>query len=349
MKTRNLHLVPILFMLLLTLNSCEEIIDFRGDRTEPGLVLYTLLNPDSLITVTLSRSHAIFETNYQPSLITGATVVVFIDDIPADTLGYVPQIPEEENPGQEFYSKYASSTLKPVSGPVYRFEASAPGLPPVSVSTTLPTAVPLERIDTLWKRIEVPAGYYDDIYFRPWYIEARAKFTDPGGERNYYRMTVTYFTGYYSGPRDLPYDPEYPVRLSYGDCSYIAREDPVISPPGSGDDPFTNTTGNSYYIFTDDFFEGRSYELTLKMSMFNIDTLNHEFCHFNVSLHSISESLYKYLWSLSAQQQTGDMPFSEPVLVYSNVKGGLGIAASQSISSTSVLTGRYPVEGVIYE
>jgi hypothetical protein len=41
---------------VLTIAGCEEVIEFRGDRIDPKIVLYTMLEPDSIITISLARS-----------------------------------------------------------------------------------------------------------------------------------------------------------------------------------------------------------------------------------------------------------------------------------------------------
>lgn len=343
---------PFLLIVLtvLLLGSCEEIIDFRGEQVNPVLVMYALLEPDSLISITLSRSYAIFDNNFRPAQITSARVIVFVDDIASDTLVYVPPDMENTSPQRIRYSRYVSARLKPVYNSIYRIEAKVPGLPPVSASVILPAPVPVERIDTM----SVPKEGVNDIsphdyYYNPKLLETKVRFTDKAGEKNFYRLTITYLSGIYGMPREEPFDPAVPVSVYHGDCSYYARADRIITPPGSDNDLIGMEITNTYLIFNDDFIDGTTYDLTFNMEYALTSDEHHEFTHFTISLHAITEDYYKYLSTLAAQQQTNDMPMSEPVLIYSNIKGGLGLVAAQSVSANMIMIGEYPVPGVLYK
>lgn len=325
-------------ILMLMMPSCEEIIEFKGEKTEPKIVLYALLNPDDTISVSLAKSHAVFDVMYTRQQITNAIVRLYRDGELIETLTYVPPEPCEHCFPPE-HSRYVSNGIKPVPGSTYRIEAEVPGLKPVSAETSLPALVPIVSIDTVTEQ----AGDYNT------FLVTKVKFADPGATENYYRISVTRLEGHYNGDPTVPYNPEIPVRVTMSDDSYAATADPIIAPEQE-EDLFGIYSSNTYNVFSDELISGQEYDLTLKISYYwKPDTTHYEFTHFKIELHTITKDMYLYLRSYAAHMQTRDSFFSEPVLVYSNVTDGLGVFGSGVISTANIEIGEYPVEGVNYQ
>ena len=83
-------------------------------------------------------------------------------------------------------------------------------------------------------------------------------------------------------------------------------------------------------IFLDDFaFDGK-----IKTLKFFVYRYAGKYMNYNgiieFYLFHLDESLYKYQLSLQKQINTGNSPFSEPVMVYNNIKNGYGICGSAS-------------------
>ena len=318
--------------------SCEEIIEFKGEKTEPKIVLYSMLNPDDTISVSLAKSHAVFDVRYTPQQITDAVVRVYRDGALIETLTYVPPVPCVNCPPME-HSKYVSTGIKPLPGSTYRIEAEVPGLKPVSAETSLPVLVPVLSIDTTTDNEEE----YNT------FLVTKVNFADPGATENYYRISVTRLEGYYNGDQSAPYNPEIPVQVTMSDDSYAATADPIIAPEQE-EDLFGIYSSNTYNVFSDELISGQEYDLTLKISFYRKpDTTYYEFTHFKIELHTITKDMYLYLRSYAAHMQTRDSFFSEPVLVYSNVTDGLGVFGSGVISTATIEIGEYPVEGANYQ
>ena len=53
--------IPASVLLALALISCETTIDYRGPETEPRTVIYALLHPDSLVSVSVAESRSVFK------------------------------------------------------------------------------------------------------------------------------------------------------------------------------------------------------------------------------------------------------------------------------------------------
>jgi len=326
----------VVVLMFLTL-SCEEVIEFKGEKTEPKIVLYSMLSPDDTISVSLAKSRAVFDVMYTPQQITNAVVRLYRDGELVETLTYVPPEPCQYCSPAE-HSRYVSQGIRPVPGSTYRIEAEVPGLKTVSAETSLPVLVPVLSIDTA---IDSEEEYNT-------YMVTKVKFADPAATVNYYRISVTRLEGIYSGDPSVPYNPEIPVRVQMSDDSYAATADPIIAPEQE-EDLFGIYSSNTYNVFSDELISGKEYDLKLKISFYRRpDTTRYEFTHFKIELHSISKDMYLYLRSYAAHLQTRDSFFSEPVLVYSNVIDGLGVFGSGVISTANIEIGEYPVEGVNY-
>lgn len=89
-------------------------------------------------------------------------------------------------------------------------------------------------------------------------------------------------------------------------------------------------------IFIDDFaFDGKIKTLKLLVYRDVGENMNHS-GKIEFYLFHLDESLYKYQLSLQKQMNIGVSPFSEPVMVYSNIKNGYGICGSACYSKIKV-------------
>jgi hypothetical protein len=333
MIKRIIRYLPGLAIMILLTVSCEEEIKFTGEKIDPKIVIYSLLQPDSVIMVSVAKSHAVFEERYVPGQITNAVVKLYRDGVFIETLTYVAPVPQPEYYPVMPSSKYVSQGVKPVSGSTYRIEVEMAGMKTASGEASLPDLVPIIKVDTTEQRME-----WGDMT-----LVAKVRFSDPGGEENYYRMTARRMDGAYYGSKEEPWSAVYEE-----DCSYTASNDPVINPQQQ-EDLFDMNIQNSYFVFGDELIAGREYGLTLEIPHRFPDTDYYEFSLFYFELQSITEDLYMYLRSSSAHMQTNDAFITEPVLVYTNIENGLGVVGAMSSSTVTLKIGEYPVEGVTYE
>lgn len=318
--------------------SCETTIKFKGDGADPKIVIYSLLHPDSLISVSVAVSHAVFDERYEPEQITDAVVRVYRDGALLETLDYVPPEPVPDYMPEVTHSRYVSEVIRPLPGSTYRIEVVVSGLTTASGEAMLPDPVPIIRFDT-------------SSVIREWgerQLVVKIKFQDPAGAENLYRLTARGKGGFYSGQKEEPYISLMPVIVSDEDLSYGAWGEPLITPQQE-DDIFGMYLYNTYSLFTDELIAGKEYNLTMQFHHNAPDTDYYEFNHLYFMLHSLSRDLYLYLQSLSAQDQTRDNFLAEPVLVYTNITNGLGVVGAMSTGKDSLKIGDYPVEGVYYE
>jgi hypothetical protein len=335
---RIIRYMPALIIVMLLLVSCTEVIEFKGEKMDPKIVIYSLLQPDSVITVSVTKSHPVFEEKYVPQQITDAVVKLYRDGEFIGTLIYVAPVPQPEYYPAVPFSKYVSQGVKPVSGSTYRIEVEMAGLKTASGEAKLPDLVPILGIDTA-EDLQAEENIL---------LKVKVRFSDPAGKNNFYRITARRADGSYYGNKGEPWSLDFPVMVYEEDCSYASGNDPVINPQQE-EDLFGMYLQNSYYIFGDELIAGKQYDLALELNHRWPDTDYYEFSQFNFELQSITEDLYLYLRSSSAHSQTNESFITEPVLVYTNIENGLGVVGAMSSSAVTLKIGEYPVEGVTYE
>jgi len=333
--------IPALMVLMLAFVSCESIIEFKGEGVTPKIVIYSLLEPDSLVTVSVAVSHAVFDDRYEPEQITDAVVRLYRDSEMLETLTYVPEEPLSDDASANPYSRYVSQVNKPQYGSSYKIEVEVPGFTTAYGEASLPDPVPIVGIDTA----QVIIDWRDWVERR---LTVRVRFHDPAGQDNYYRVTAGSLIGFYIGSKELPYTPLQPVVVEEMDISYAFYEEPLIAPK-QDDDIFGMYLQNTYNLFTDELISGKEYELTMETHFSLPDTDYYEFAHASIRLHTITRDLYLYLQSYAAHTQTRDNFLSEPVMVYTNVTDGLGVVGAVSTSVIALKIGEYPVDGVNYD
>ena len=338
-KKKMIRYLPAISIITLLTVSCTEEIKFTGEKIDPKIVIYSLLQPDSVITVSVAKSHAIFEEKYVPKQITDAVVKLYRDGELIETLTYIEPEPQPEYYPVTPYSKYVSQGVKPVHGSTYRIEVEMAGMKKASGEAGLPGIIPVTGLDTT-------QDHQADGYLLK---EAKVRFSDPAGNNNFYRMAARSTEGLYYGNKTVPWSPEVPVTIFESDRSYASDNDPVITPRKEDQDFFDMQINNTYHIFSDELISGKEYALTLEMNNRLPDTDYYEFSVFDFELQSITEELYMYLRTTSAHMQSNDAFITEPVLVYTNIENGLGVVGAMSSSTVTLKIGEYPVAGVTYE
>ncbi len=185
----------------------------------------------------------------------------------------------------------------------YAINCTAYGLDPVNANNTIPKHLTIDTIE--FKLIKE----FTNVYL------AKMKFTDPPEEGNKYI-------------------------IDYGDAiRSITYEDPVF-------DDWDANHGGAIPIFSDELFNGQTYELTFQVNT-RIQPAYTGSLYGTITLHHISEDFYQYAKSYNKQiPKMGDdllqmfqAGLVEPIPIYSNVQGGLGIFAGFSSDMDSLYFG----------
>jgi len=312
--------------------SCETEIPFNGNETNPVLVVNCLACTDSVIQATVSASRFFLSNEDEFPAVTDATVALYVNGIFIENL---------TNMGLGYYR----SNYIPAEGDVVRLNVSATGFEPVWAENAFPIATTGFQVDsTITKTDTIPlvnGNYYNyggggggGDYGNPtWdtigttfsYIhEYKVRFSNPGGVPNYYRLVVhgqTVANGY-------------PLVNSY-----LNNFDDIVfgTKNNNLEGIFTESKIDRYNVFSDELIDGKTHTITFTYAQpFNtfIDSLYKSYTvgderSVTIDLQSISKSYYLYLVSLKALESS-DPFMSEPVQIYTNINGGLGIFGART-------------------
>lgn len=289
MKNIKIGLIAIAIMTFFA--SCEDM--FRGAVLEVELPEHqSQLAPyaffkdtDSVLTVMVGKSVGILDT-INPDVVYGATVELYRNGSLEYTFTYEPLV--------QGYQVDLGRAFNPTPGDEYELRVSAPGFTPTSAKQIIPQAV---RIDSLNYD---PQGGVDqfgdprDIY--------NLTFTDPAGVPNFYEASG-YIHIKYQSPFDTTFSYEYDYTIDFE----------------SSDPNFENGT------FSDANFDGQQYTIRLETYPAFWGSGSDDFeISGKVYFRSTTPEYATFISSLNNYWRAQDNPFSEPVLLYSNMSGGLG-------------------------
>ena len=189
------------------------------------------------------------------------------------------------------------SNLIALESNAYSISISHPDYDTVTSAMTAPKPVPLLSVDTS----TVPSS----SYFRE--MHATLNWDDPVG-KNCYIIKVKV------------------VQTQEGETLYklLKSSDPSIF---NSNAELGNESWLYLIVLDDASFNGESKSMNLK---FTVNQAFSEEYHFE--LYTCSADFFKYLVSIEKMSDTKDNPFSEPVLIHSNINNGLGIFGGLSKS-----------------
>ncbi len=359
------------FTIAVVFSSCEKTIEFNPVYTQPKIVINSVLGAGrNGIAVRVEKSRSVLDDKNYFEALPDAQVALYENGEFVADLGYVSVI----DTFIEFFNygvikKYAyehgvftDSTVTINPGSTYRLEVSNAGFESVSCETTVPFPVPLNDVDY---RLEKIPEQFGRVTFK---VKLNLQIADPENEDNYYRIMAYksrgvelafYKKGYYYG--GSPYGGGYYGGMYNNDPDSIVKTDTIIQSvefPNyvfSMDPVLTNTNADVLgtdsdvnEFFTDELMNG-NYTLSYWMNTYrDVYTQFDEYLKIITNVNTLSRELYLYSRSRLQQSNTSGNPFAEPVPVYTNVKGGLGIFGSEAFSTISAIIGEYPVDGKTY-
>lgn len=334
--------------------NCTQPINFEKEYLTQQIVLNSIINPDSLITVKLFSSISINEG--YPDCIVDAEILLYENGVFAETLKSTYSTkknlwyPYEDINEYDTTYFYQSVKTKAMAGHEYKLVVNHPQFKTLSCETTIPAPVQITLRDTSY--LYEKGKYTKEVLF-----SFLGEIAEPANSDDYYRMVI-YETGrqksfrYNSDEELIESFVEINSRLS------IQSNDPVFrSETEDANNHLLASSYNSYGVFTDRLFNGENYALSFDARNGYVffgnessDTIfwntfqEGEYFHFTIELHHITKDTYLYLKSIDAQQGIDHLPFVEPVQIYSNVENGAGIFGSYSVAKTEVVFGKKPVE-----
>lgn len=341
-----------LVLLSLSLASCREEMEFDESLLEPKLIVNTFFSPDNVMLIKLYHNIPINSDANQSNEILDANVSLFEDGVKIDGLKKYFHFNGYYNENNEWI-KGTDSTLSavvcdqhPSIGKTYELKVESETYGNISCETTIPHKVEIIQLDTFRTVNQTNNHTYTKL-------NIKLKFKDPIGEENYYRIVLTKTVGEIPVWRADSTDETVQIS-SRPIANQVHFNDPIFK--YNFESPNSMATGNidnEYGIFTDKLINGTEYETNFYLNPDNdyddIDSTKGEFLQYNVMLQAITPDMYYYLKSIDLQEYALELPFTEPIPIYTNVQNGIGIIGSFSSSVKNVMIyGKYPKEGVDY-
>jgi len=323
MKTKHISYILALGISLL-IYSCENVIEFSGKTTKPLLVVNGFISPDSLIKVHVSKSKFFLQDNSSYESVNNATVNVWVNGTKTEKL---------VNIGEGYYQ----ASFKPQIGTVIKITAENTEFSEVSTYTDVVAPNPILSADTtnhifkeypnIDRTSQNGVVTLDTMGFSKFEdFDVHIKFKDPANQANFYKLNLKILNHYDNDSTTL-------------NSTWFSSDD-IVFGNGNTSGPFDTGSYSYDHEFSDELFNGKEYKLKLTFGIttyiYKDKTLNKEQKtplkqELYIELQSISESYFKYIRSRSTSAGTIEF-FSEPVQIFSNVSGGIGILGSYSSS-----------------
>lgn len=322
MKT--LHNLLLAVLSTFVFYSCEKVIEFNGEQTEPMIVVNSFITPDSLIFAQISKSKFFLSNKSGFDYINNADVALYINNIFKEKLTFTSD------------GLYLSS-LKPGIGDTIRLYITANRLDDVESVSVIPDQPVILSADTTFNisYTNFMMDGKDTIgYYQAGELIFRVKLKDESRRQDYYRLTLK----------------RHAVIDAGGGILYEGVDYMPFNLEGFEN---TNTGGGLFDIFggiivdsknqqliTDELFNGKEFVLKFTANTYKrvvkpeyedkiyygSDNVVSE--EYTVNLQGISRDMYFYLKSKEMADGIMDGFFTEPVQIYNNISNGIGILGS---------------------
>jgi hypothetical protein len=312
---------------LILLNACERD-KINIPDTGRKIVINGLITTDSVLNVRICKSYY-YKSNqaYEGcDSLNKARVLIYSGNSLIDSLHLANKSHYPMSMDFFYRSNYWSDKIHPLPGEEYKILVKAPGYPDASAKITVPDVVNIISLDT--SRFLAPPDYYstDSIIM----YKCSIGFSDPSYETNFYMLMVSKVT----------------YRERWNDTAdfRLTSEDPLIEVK------LTDFNGVYAYAFSDRFINGDNYNLQFIINAQEIGMPFYETAWQSTGvpiafyktivyfrLYSIPEEYFWYLKSLELYNENYGKTLAEPVIIYSNVKGGYGIFGAAAVSCDSLV------------
>ena len=336
MKTNLLTLITIITAILLT--SCEKEIEFKGEQTEPKLVINSLMEPGQPVKANISKSFFFLDIEADTEAPDDLVAMLYVngESLGEMTLSYDTVVsydiwnPNEPSMGR--VQKIYTHDYCPVAGDIIKITASANGFDDVEATTSpLPNGVDSHANVEVLNWTSYYQYTYDDVDDDFVIVDSLLSFygdlvltldiTDPNpGQSDCFKVYVE------SWKRDMHNS----IRC------YFEYDDPVFGSalPNNEYIDFDDLETKPQGVFTDVLFDGRTYQLKFKMrvEMTLDEEYDTDFFQLPIRLEHLSKEYYYYLNTCDQ----GDMSmqlYAEPIQTYTNVNGGYGIVAGRTVDT----------------
>jgi hypothetical protein len=245
--------------------------------------------------------------------VSNALVLIYKNGVLLDTAKYIPSS-----------TCYISTKFSPETGVVYTITAKAKGYDDVEASAYLPGELTIGSLSLEIKQKQLDSSNFGGIWnYRGTFKSGSIKFSiqDEAGVKNRYMIMIDE-------------DWKNNGNGGYYFNSWICENEGVETIDNFD---YSSGSGGKAYFVNDEFYDGKKIDLEFKTeSEYNTylsynDTLENYF----IRIYSFTEDFAKHVYTVRINDQNQNNPFSEPVQIFSNVKGGYGAFGGQSILELS--------------
>jgi hypothetical protein len=272
--------------------SCEKVIKVNLPALKPQLVISSISEVGGPIMVSVSRSASLAERSGNPDLfVTNAAISLYTNGIFTETLIY-----------DSLFGYISKTYTEP--GKQYKIKVTAPTYQDAEAIADAPSMISIGNVTLIPNARKTSDGNDQD--------EVILTFTDPPAANDYYIVKLT---------------PQHDS-LGLSGLSFCINSADASIETISNDVVTSNTCLDNQAIFLRDaLFNGRQKELKLYAESYGlgpqfngVDTQ-----YASIELWHVPEAYFRYLKSYKLARDVNGDPFSEPVNVYTNFTGGLGV------------------------
>ena len=291
--------------------SCEKTVIVNVPVAPSKLVVNGVVQANNIFAVNVSKSEPVLTSNAANSFkVNNAIVQLYENGILKDTFLY-------NNANNNYVVKNGTTAQ---IGKTYKLTAALNGFTSVDAEMVTPSNIAIQSITRVVNaRTDANGGTQDEV---------KIKFIDNGSETNNYLFKVkrpVNFTG---------------SQLEYQTIFCIKSSDVDIDRTSNGDPTDVNSCIDREFLMTDKNFNGSTKTITLFIDSYNLteftNPINQRKYKAIVEINNISKNYYNYRRSIQTYRDNEDNPFSEPVLVYSNVNNGYGIFSSFTVGRDTI-------------
>lgn len=317
-------LFALLLLIFACFISCEKDIEFKGDVTDPMLVMNALLTPDSVVSLHLSQSRFVLGEIAPFNYVDNAKVSLFVNGELKEQLSHI----ENGIYKGSYFPKTGDEIKIEITGDQFNkltSRAVIPGKPHVAVTDSTVTI----------REEEYTNPYQSNTVtkFTSRNLQLQLKLTDPAHEENYYYVNASQYLfdeGLLISERKLDIKLSEVLKNNISDSGNLFQD-------LFGDEGEESKTDN---LFSDVFMDGKDiiFDFSLYDTLESATYVDGEMVddgnnygkeltvEYIIEIGEISKDMYQYLISGNKALNAEDYgPFTEPVMIHTNVENGIGI------------------------
>lgn len=290
------------FIMATVFSSCEKTIDVNTPPYVRKLTVNCNTESGQPLNIMVGTSAAIKDQKFQPDLtIRNANIKLYIDDMYAETIVL-----------DSFFGYQSVSITQP--GKKYTVKVTAPSYDPAEGEVVVPSVVPITGITyTPFARKNEEGEMQDAVTIT---------FTDPSAEGDFYIISI-------NEPKDS---------FSYSGDFCVNSNDASVETNASEVTDVNTCLENNFIFVRDVLFNGRQKEIRFYANSHNLQPRYNGFdtTYATVTIHHVTEAAFRFSKSARIASDVNGNPFAEPVNVYSNITGGLGILSVLSRNEAEI-------------